>query len=60
MLDPSTAMVKTTKDLQRQQTFSYNLTIGASDHGRPSFSATVGLVSARFTLKFKTYMLPTF
>ena len=41
MLNPETAMVKTTKNLERQQTFSYNLTIGAADHGKPSFSATV-------------------
>ena len=41
MLNPETAMIKTTKNLERQQTFSYNLTIGAADHGKPSFSATV-------------------
>ena len=44
MLNPETAMIKTTKNLERQQTFSYNLTIGAADHGKPSFSATVLLV----------------
>ncbi|XP_048580487.1 cadherin-23-like isoform X2 [Nematostella vectensis] len=39
-LDPNTGMIKTARNLERQQTFSYNLTIGAADHGLPSFSAT--------------------
>lgn len=29
-------MIRTRKNLERQQTFSYNLTIGASDQGKPS------------------------
>ena len=40
-LDPNTAMIRTRKNLERQQTFSYTLTIGVSDHGKPTRIATV-------------------
>ena len=42
-LDPHTAMIKTRKNLERQQTFSYNLTIGVSDQGKPARIATVNI-----------------
>ncbi|XP_068723113.1 protocadherin Fat 4-like isoform X1 [Montipora capricornis] len=35
-LDPNTAMIRTRKNLERQQTFKYTLTIGVSDQGKPS------------------------
>ncbi|XP_067054992.1 protocadherin Fat 4-like [Acropora muricata] len=35
-LDPNTAMIRTRKNLERQQTFSYTLTVGVSDQGKPS------------------------
>ncbi|XP_078366665.1 protocadherin Fat 4-like [Oculina patagonica] len=39
-LDPQTAMIRTRKNLERHQTFSYTLTIGVSDHGKPTRIAT--------------------
>lgn len=35
-------MIKTRKNLERQQTFSYTLTIGVSDQGKPARIAKVG------------------
>ena len=34
-------MIRTRKNLERQQTFSYTLTIGVSDQGKPTRIATV-------------------
>ena len=40
-MEPTTAVIKTAKNLSRQIKFSHDLEIGASDHGKPSLSATV-------------------
>ena len=46
-LDPNTAMIRTRKNLERQQTFSYTLTIGVSDQGKPSRVSMVKQINVK-------------
>ena len=55
-LDPNTAIIRTRKNLERQQTFSYTLTVGVSDQGKPS---RVGMVRQLFCNETCTWHLPS-